>query len=101
MTMLDLLNIQVPEPVVKQIQDVAQLCRDSNGRVEAEDAARIMDRDKRALLNSMQFNHCPFGFVSSDNARHATIPVAKFYMWFMCDIINQVLSHDQFERGTT
>lgn len=99
MTMLELIHqIEVPEPVVKQINEVTQLCKNSNGRIDIEDAARVMDREKRSLLNSMMFNHCPFGFVSSDNARHATVPVAKFYMWFMCDIINQVVSHDQYKN---
>lgn len=94
MTLADLMLQPIPESVLKQLNQVTELCQNSNGRVEVDEVAKVLNRDKRSLLNSMQYNHCPFGFVSSDNARHATIPVAKFYMWFMCDVINSAVTHD-------
>lgn len=82
------LTVVVPESVIKQVQEVHKLCeRCETGRLNAAEVAATMGRDKRSLLNSMQYNHCPFGFISSDVSRMPTIPVAKFYFWFMGDYL--------------
>lgn len=81
-------STKIPDSVSDQINKVHKMCAlCDNGHLSVDEVAKVLGRDKRSIITSMYYNHCPFGFISSDDRKVATIPVAKFYFWFMNDYL--------------
>lgn len=81
-------HIQIPDAVSDQIKKVHEICALCNtGHLDVSKVAGVLGKDKRSIITSMYYNHCPFGFISSDTRKVPTIPVAKFYFWFMSDYL--------------
>lgn len=84
------LILDVPEPVIKQLVAIHNICCGElakTGRVDLGEIAEAVGRDSRSLANALRDGYLPFGWASSEKKASATLPVSKVWAYFVRDYI--------------